>query len=176
MFIPAMCENDPSVWFIFVGASRLRFLITKLELPSAASGCIYQTRERISVSRMCLKEASCISGYLSACNFCLLFLLFCYWPSLRRLGGIPEGEQWNAHFRALVRIYRRKWPDSSWYYLGVLVLFLEIQFSWTYTFSWTVWVNEPESDVQRWSTLEDLMGLKSELGLPPSMGVNVRQE
>lgn len=136
-----MCENDPSLWFIFVLASRLRFLITKLELPSAASGCVYQTRERISVSRICFKETSCISGYLETVCLRLLFTF-----SFVLLLTFSSTSGWNprrwtmkcAHFRALVRIYRRKWPDSSWYYLGALVLFLEIQFSWTYTFSWTV--------------------------------------
>lgn len=149
MFTLTKCENDPSLWFIFVWASRRLFLITKPELPSTASGCIYQTREWISVSCMSLKEKSCISGYLKAAayNFCLppssrfvTGLFFNFWVKSQTVNNRTCTFSYPVF--SPVRTYMRKRPDNSLYYLGMLVLFLEIQFAVTKMLSWTVCASE----------------------------------
>lgn len=96
VFTLAKCENDPSRWLICVWS----VLITKPDLPSVASGCIYQTRGRIIVLHV-LKRKKILRLWVFT-NRCLQplftsFILFCHWLLLSLLCQIPDTQQRRTH-------------------------------------------------------------------------------
>lgn len=152
-------------------------LITKPDLPSVASGCIYQTRGRISVLHVLQRKILRLWVFTNRCLQLLFtsFVLFCHWLLLSLLCQIPDAQQRRTHiflpsfqFSAHVQVQTARQRLHS---LGLWVLCLKIQFALTKMLQLDCvcgW--KSESAIHRWRILQ---GLKSEFQLLPHVGGNV---